>query len=138
MSNQARRVAVQKHINQFHEGETLASIARRRQTGRGAARESGLSRTRRNALMREQGRRCPQQERTRTSCGPANIGRMDGNEGIPSKSESGVLDMCEMLRGPHHDAANTLSRSAAKCPRQADAPLPNTHVVEGAAKHRCR
>ena len=24
---QARRVAVQKHINQFHEGETLASLA---------------------------------------------------------------------------------------------------------------
>ena len=44
--------------------------------------------------------------------------------------------MCEMLRGPYHDAANTLSRSAAKCPRQADAPLPNTHVVEGAAKQR--
>ena len=55
MSSQARRVAVQKHINQFHEGETLASIARRRQTGRGAARESGLSRSGRNALVRSKG-----------------------------------------------------------------------------------
>ena len=55
MSSQARRVAVQKHINQFHDGETLPSIARRRQTGRGAARESGLSRSRRNALVRSKG-----------------------------------------------------------------------------------
>ena len=55
MSNHARRGAVQKHINQSHEGETLASIARRRQTGRGAARESGLARSGRNALARSRG-----------------------------------------------------------------------------------
>ena len=28
-----------------------------------------------------------------------------------------VPDMCEMLRGPYHDAANTLSRSAAEVPK---------------------
>ena len=53
LSSQARRAAVQKQIVQADESETLASLARRRQTGQGAARESGLSRSRRNALKRK-------------------------------------------------------------------------------------
>ena len=89
MSSQARRVAVQKHINQFHDGETLPSIARRRQTGRGAARESGFVTHHEERTDEEQGRRCPQQEWTRTGCDPASMGGMDGNEGIPSRAERG-------------------------------------------------
>ena len=53
MSSLARRAAVQKLINQAHEGpgEPCKTSAK----GRGAARESGLSRSRKHASKRERG-----------------------------------------------------------------------------------
>ena len=100
MSGQARRAAVQKHLNQVHEGETLQDADKRAEEQPG--------------------------------CDPANVGGLNRNHEVPSRSEGGAPDMCEMFRDTHHDATNTLSR---KCPRHPDTTLPNT-LVEGTAKQR--
>ena len=110
----------------------LASLARRRQTGRGAARESCLSRSKRNASKRE--RRCRQKERPRAGCDSAALGGMDRNRVGPSGSERGILVMCRMLRGQYHDATNTLPRRTTKRLEHSDTTLPNPSVVEGTAK----
>ena len=97
MSSQARRAGVQKHTHQAHEGETLASLARRRQTGPGTARESGLSRSRRNALARKRS----DDVHSKNGHEPVAIQPVwEEWTGTKKSRADRRADICEMLRGP--------------------------------------